>query len=375
MNILLIGNGFDLAHGLQTKYIHLLEWIKAEYALYVNLSDLGADIVTKMKDQVSVDWAIITYPSNTEVMKQEEKLQLEIWNCINNNFWIDYFLNNPMYHKENWIDFEYEISSIIRIINKDLQEVGLNSNLISSSNIFLNEYFMNSTYEMLFTPEIDRKPDISYAKLRDILLDHLNRLIRVLEIYLTEYIEKMEINLESEDILNVDFDKVLSFNYTNTYEKVYGKGNVIDYDYIHGKADKYNTIETNNMVLGIDEYLPDERKSKEVEFIAFKKYFQRIYKETGCKYREWVDEIQKNKHVSHNLYIFGHSLDETDKDVLKSLILCDGVKTHIYYLDKYVFGQQIANLVKIIGKDELIRRTAGSTKSIEFIKQKDMKKM
>jgi len=31
-------------------------------------------------------------------------------------------------------------------------------------------------------------------------------------------------------------------------------------------------------------YLPEERKNKEVEFIAFKKFYQRIYKETGCKY-------------------------------------------------------------------------------------------
>ena len=31
-----------------------------------------------------------------------------------------------------------------------------------------------------------------------------------------------------------------------------------------------------------------------------------------------------------------------------------------------VMGQQIANLVKVIGQDELIRRTGGSTKTIEF---------
>lgn len=35
-------------------------------------------------------------------------------------------------------------------------------------------------------------------------------------------------------------------------------------------------------------------------------------------------------------------------------------------------GQQIANLVKVIGQDELIRRTGGSTKTIEFKLQKDM---
>ena len=30
--------------------------------------------------------------------------------------------------------------------------------------------------------------------------------------------------------------------------------------------------ETNNMVLGIDEYLPEARRSNEIEFIDFKKF-------------------------------------------------------------------------------------------------------
>ena len=40
--------------------------------------------------------------------------------------------------------------------------------------------------------------------------------------------------------------------YLNTCK--YGLNEIIDY--VHGKADINNTIEKNNMVLGIDEYLP-----------------------------------------------------------------------------------------------------------------------
>lgn len=35
-------------------------------------------------------------------------------------------------------------------------------------------------------------------------------------------------------------------------------------------------------------------------------------------------------------------------------------------------ASKIANLVKVIGQDELIRRTGGSTKTIEFKLQQDM---
>lgn len=153
-------------------------------------------------------------------------------------------------------------------------------------------------------------------------------------------------------------------------------------------------------------------KNKDVGFIAFKKYYQRIHKQTGCKYKEWVDEMkteyeeyqrhqkdvyiqfvesikdgsliqypyQKQKYFEqlqeecpiHNLYIFGHSLDVTDKDIFKELILHDNVYTTIFYLNKDVKGQLIANLVKVIGQDELIKRTGGSTKTIEFKLQRDM---
>ena len=67
-----------------------------------------------------------------------------------------------------------------------------------------------------------------------------------------------------------------------------------------------------------------------------------------------------------------YSLDITDKDILRNLILNDNVYTTIFYHNKDVMGQQIANLVKVIGQDELIRRTGGSTKTIEFKQQQPM---
>lgn len=132
--------------------------------------------------------------------------------------------------------------------------------------------------------------------------------------------------------------------------------------------------------------MDDNRKNKDVEFIAFKKFYQRIHKQTGCKYKNWVDKIEKDEQLKpwifngkdcsidyvHNLFIFGHSLDVTDGDILRDLILHDNVYTTIFYLNKEVMGQQIANLVKVIGQDELIKRTGGSTKTIEFKLQRPM---
>ena len=253
----------------------------------------------------------------------------------------------------------------------------------------------------------DSKEKITYSQLILKLEQDLNKLIRGLEIYLADFIEKMICKDFSPDIEEVVKEKnastgpsslcsILNFNYTSTCQKIYLKSRSCDIDYIHGKASLKSSIINNNMVLGIDEYLSEKKRNKDLEFIAFKKYYQRIYKGTGCKYQEWVDDIKKEweskseeyknsirKHISkkdlnnnnvHTLYIFGHSLDITDKDILRDLILNDNIYTTIFYHNKEELGKKITNLVKVIGQDELIRRTGGSTKTIEFKLQQDMRK-
>lgn len=123
---------------------------------------------------------------------------------------------------------------------------------------------------------------------------------------------------------------VLSFNYTNTFERVYFKDeNIEDYlHFIHGKADI----------------------NHEMAKTAHENYTKKMKK--------------------HNLYIFGHSLDVTDKDILKELILNDNVDTTIFYRNQEQKEQQVANFVKVIGPDELIRKTGGSTRTIVFELQK-----
>lgn len=408
MNILLIGNGFDLAHELPTRYTDFLEFVKVIKQV-VNIKrqeDLDRIIWGKIHIKIREIIEI-----NMEDTRNNLFSQKTIWeDLIAENYWIEYFLQCDMYQKENWIDFEREISKVIKSLDKSMHA----STLIHVKQKFVN--IVNSLQTIS-----------TYKQLRDRLLNDLNKFIRAFEIYLSEYVERMNIKVISLDIKEIVarsyedngrkgtiFAKILSFNYTNTCEKMYLNEYAANWsdciDYIHGKADINNSIETNNMVLGIDEYLEDDRKNKDVAFIAFKKFYQRIYKETGCKYKEWVNKIQgdyleyvqkqteadrrERKYIpdnmqaamnrlatqaikspkcrKHNLYIFGHSLDITDRDILRDLILNDNVYTTIFYLNKDVMGQQIANLVKVIGQDELIKRTGGSTKTIEFRLQQDM---
>lgn len=202
-----------------------------------------------------------------------------------------------------------------------------------------------------------------------------------MEIYIGEVVERFNIDYRIPEIKELKIDKLISFNYTNTYEVLYQSNNdKIEYDYLHGKVELNRTIERNNMVLGIDEYLVGKEKDEKLDLIAFKKYFQRIYKKTGCKYKEWLEstgEFQKKQGHNflkpgevflNNIYFYGHSLDVTDKDILKDLFEFSYTQITIFYLDESDYAQKISNVIKIIGQDKLISAVHGKNPKIIFNK-------
>lgn len=383
MNILIIGNGFDLAHGLPTKYEHFLKFTKA-YEKYRPICVPGRSVKTEWEVASDEDKEFLLYFAN--LCDQKKKLFAELGKLISQNLWLEHFYVVEI--EEGWIDFESEISKIIQTLDevriKTTQEIrdGKRCGQLTGYQMDVLDGFLGET-SAIFTLK-------TITDLKDKLLNDLNRLIRCLEIYLADFIGKIEILKFLPDIKALPYlDKVLSFNYTNTHKRLYAKNPRTEYDYIHGKAKLENTIVSNNMVLGIDEYLEGKEKDENIEFIEFKKFFQRIHKETGYLSRNWSDEIradkeiyeitgywkegnkdvfQKEKVSSHKVFVFGHSLDITDKDVLRDFILNDNVQTTIFYTNKKDYGRKIANLVKVIGQNELIKRTGGVTKTITFKK-------
>jgi len=368
MNILVIGNGFDLAHKLPTRYNDFLGFVER----FLNI--INTPQILQQGELKNTEKNVYKYIDH--LIFNEQQLCKELEQLVKDNIWIEYFLQNPMYQKENWIDFENEISKVIQSLDQDMffkdgEKSELSEKMQDLSNLFLHKKYSKYTAAMRTASALThgKGESITYKEIRDRLYNDLNKLIRALEIYLTDYVEKEECNCVLPDIQEIvkenvkgadgeeqiKYCKVLSFNYTNTYERLYLDKQQIQnsIDYIHGKAKLFNTVENNNMVLGIDEYLMDERKDRETEFIAFKKFYQRIYKETGCKYKDWVETIRKeyddflqekeriinraNEYVGndvqrmmhrlqasavrdqkckmHNVYIFGHSLDITDKDI------------------------------------------------------------
>ena len=401
MNILVIGNGFDLAHKRLTKYQNFLDFlfVYQRYRKYDNCDK-------RDKEQYAWSHALESFFEREcweKIMDLQEKdygLYQKINDLVKENVWIKYFryLSASNQVGEGWIDFETEISRVVqafdRLIcilkeqdNKGNECVKKEPQLKRSLRILkpilkntakdIENRAENNTKRIAESYDEDIAADLQALRNdKQKLRDDLNRLTWCLEIYLSYFLEK--VSPESKrlsDIVNLpEIDKVLSFNYTKTYESFYLPDRTIQFDYIHGKVRKSRDLinDAANLVLGIDEYLGGKEKNVNIEFIEFKKYYQRILNGTGNTYREWIDQIKEeventtdhDERVEHQVFFFGHSLDVTDKDIIRDIILTEGIKTTIFYMDKDDLGKKIVNLVRIIGKNKLIEKTGGRKRTI-----------
>lgn len=383
MNILMIGNGFDLEHELPTKYTQFLKFVQMFRNAY-----LLANNVPKRLCNIKDEYLKMIFEN-----PEYENRVVALHAFTENNLWIEYFqkiYKKHLANKENWIDFESEISTVIQAMDGLIKyyesvETG------ESKNESLENYYIKRLSDIINMYEL--KPETIKSNIPKLLCD-LNKLVGALEIYIWDYVGSKKLIYYNPDIEKIHPSKVFSFNYSDTYRNLYAynrKG--IDYSFAHGIATNnihfftgktdasedeieiciQRNAEDNNMVLGIDEYLSEDRRSKEIEFIAFKKYYQRIYKKAGNEYKKWLQQIDENvkagRKEENTLYIFGHSLDVTDGDVLREFINHENLKTVIFYRNKEQLGQQIANLVKILKSEKVIEKVYGNNPTITFQQQ------
>lgn len=376
--VLILGNGFDLAHGLPTRYSDFLDFceiimmIKSNPFLCINNKNVVNTVNNSLNNFYKTEY-------NDENIFQNCQLKYstisEIFDCLNFNIWYSYLTNLYKENKlkgENWIDFESEIRFIIQSIDK------ITYNLLTEFNLILDK--INYDDELLmykinkFKKCLSAFNDIKYVKdLRDVLYTDMEDLTRVLELYLSNVIEAFPISVYSSEIKKIVPDFIMNFNYTNTYTRTYNKLRKVFH--IHGRCKRNGSSEKNNMVLGIDEYWTSkEDQDTHTNFTIFKKFAQRIRKRTGVRnyscIRNIENEFNKHKTLSY-VYIFGHSLDVTDKDILFDFLNSEATSVTIFCKDKSTEGELIANVIKIIGEERLLKKANQSPIKFNFVIPKD----
>lgn len=377
-NILVIGNGFDIAHGLNTSYLEFIDFCdmigKLEFIEESNVSKLIRQINKNKHDsnhsfEQSVYRKITNYFSNSKYLNND-KFSMERKKFIKgckNNFWLKYVLEHRSIMGNRWTDFEYIIGSIVEAhayISNNLKDFKKEQNFqyrkdhknIEEVYQLLDKYNNSDLHDRL-------------SMLKEEMEEGLNDITWMLEVYLTRFLNNKRKKLELFDI--VDFRYILSFNYTSTYAKMYKKEAEIHY--VHGSADADRDRNENNMVFGIEKTIRNVDENSKYDYLEFQKYYQRIIKKTGLKYRSWLEiKDSKLKYSSKrcNIFIYGHSLDYPDGDIIRDLIDCVKSTVFIFYHDKKAFKSLVANLIKIYSEDEVIQFT--EEEKIIFLETSDI---
>ncbi len=134
MEILLIGNGFDLAHGLPTKYRDFLDFCQGVKILFSKDFASYTDYEKKLKEQLREDVSpqilqisaeafhykngdLVPFSIDGAKNAQQRNVLQELHTLIDRNAWIRYFMQRSSCIGENWIDFESEISKAIQALD------------------------------------------------------------------------------------------------------------------------------------------------------------------------------------------------------------------------------------------------------------------
>lgn len=280
-------------------------------------------------------------------------------------------------NKKGWIDFENEIKNIIVSVSE------FPSMLIKKIDIYGKEvnYLLNSNKQDAFTPfllyAIDQKnyyfPNY-YQKIlkdKDILLfysivhDEIVALINLFK----EYIAWIEINYMDDlnainPFITMSISNILTFNYTDTYREIYNsiKNNYLDERdvcWVHGRIFEDGSGDI-VMSSGSDYY-----DSKYENFLDLFKFYQKYKYRTDIRYLRWPESFLADRSYD-TIYIFGHSLDPTDAEILQPFLLSES-NIKIYYRDeneKYRFEK---NLLAILGKELFMKKLSGEYANIEFV--------
>lgn len=276
--ILILGNGFDLAMGRKTSYNDFLEFaeklfaerdIQLEDFLYSNQIDiekyrnnLYIQFINENKFKLGDNW------SNLEIMISQLAEA------------IDFFRLNSdkLYHESGELYPKY-----VGQFHKMMNEEGNSVSKIFIGTIFFKLYY-SSGWDKL-------ERELAISELNNLFINHLDLLTELLEIYLSyrDYIDfEVEQIIPSETALDaidrISESYVISFNYTHTPYKLF-KIPIENTHYIHGEI-KLNRSksEINTMVFGIEDKEIDVNSS----LIPYQKYYQRIVKETGSEYLDFL---------------------------------------------------------------------------------------
>ena len=365
--LILIGNGFDLAHGLKTDYNSFIVWYLTEC-----FSD--AQINTSYDDELIEIRSLLPGP------------EFRIGHISSVSQLIEYYYENGLgilfYNDEfrfpdsgNIYDNPFKIkikSNLLRTLISSCQS----SNWVDIENEFYNE--LKNILSERGSQKINLLKDLNGS---------LAAIIRNLEQYLslimpTSICHGYQKIFESEFIFSDFVGKlstsrydvlpqksvILNFNYTRTIEKYFESDSgikPIEINYIHGVIEDIE----NPIIFGFGDELDADYNKIELEKInAFFKYIKSFWYFKTSNYHKLIRFIEANE---FQVYILGHSCGLSDRTMLNMIFEHNNCKSIKIYYYQNPQGNNFENLTQEISR-HFKDKAAMRRKIIPFDKSQPM---
>ncbi|MBE6347264.1 MAG: hypothetical protein E7067_08725 [Lentimicrobiaceae bacterium] len=357
--IIIIGNGFDLAHGLPTSYENFIKWYQNEW-----VKKLKNCYENKAYDELcefqifQYDWDNFFRFNHYDSISWEELIEI-----INDNprllsFKTSRLLNAILKHieKNKWVDIEKEYYNLlsadlessndenIKRLNNEL--ACLKNNLIAYlkdvEKGLVNEYIIKDNIkEKILEPinprDISVKAQDKFNIFKNTRFAHYNNFQweSLLKKYNYEKPYKLLNEIDkrnSKEFYLPDSILLLNFNYTKTADLYLPNEDIFKVNHIHGKLSNSQSI-----IFGygdeLDENYKRLLKDNNNEYL---KNIKSINYLNSTNYREMLSYIESSP---YQIYIMGHSCGLSDKTLLNTLFEhdnCVSIKP-FYYINNEGF--------------------------------------
>ena len=403
-NIALLGNGFDLHHGLPTTYndmMHLMEFLASPHFFvqeHTSYHILNSYLKDYSFDNFRDDYErIYDFVQANKESLRKNKIDVselhQLRQALQNSFWFQYFQSNIRINL-GWIDFESEIKKVIDIFATIIKNSFLEHDTIfhdsgqkvyfqfANSQIYdKNKRYQDRLRNFSVKAEngqiqvvLDEKYktnsnvishcNIDLGLLVNDLYADLGIIKKAICFYISNFIDCVCDSIKPSTALKrvLEYDCVITLNYSDTYEIVYQRGGMEEKRHSAEVFHYHGCLTDRDIVVGVNDSTEDnEMKNGQFDttFLCFKKYCQRFISDELSEYDRLIDEYLKevnlylqeesSSDMVNSLDVIGHSLDVSDADLIRRLFaMCDVIT--IYYHNEKAKMNYKHNLIKIFGK-------------------------
>lgn len=328
--LILVGNGFDLAHGMRTSYNDFIFSYFHECFKVAEKETLYSDLLINIKRG--------HYYNTIDLSKITELSQLLEFAELGANYSYSFGGDNSIEKKAN------SKAYVLELKNDFLREVILDLDYTKWVDIE-NKYYQfllkalkidNRLAKFKIVEDLNKAMDFIILKLEAFLKEQRSlMLLPQYGVIFNEWIKHEDIvfRFGLNESIKPFKTLFLNFNYTNTIDQYLNRSNEFrlnssnfEINYIHGKiGDKNNPI-----VFGFGDELDKEYSSVEGESVqGFLKFIKSFWYSKTSNYHDLIRFIESEK---FQVFILGHSCGLSDRTMLNMIFEHENCKSiKIYY--------------------------------------------